>query len=149
MAMEMFVLSDRELGSFAEWQAAIDAEGFALKLLHPDFQKLSGFLPTQLYGRRTGFECYHDPSDEFMRENSDIDFGHAWKFVLGFRWIGNFDEFLAAWMAAAAYAVATEGVLFDGEDGSIHSAAEARQIALEHERDVPRLKAELDARRSP
>ena len=32
MAMELFVLSDERLNSVAEWQAAIDAEGYPLRL---------------------------------------------------------------------------------------------------------------------
>ena len=32
MSIEIFVLSDRKLGSIAEWQRAIDREGFDLKL---------------------------------------------------------------------------------------------------------------------
>jgi hypothetical protein len=146
MAMEMYVLSDRELGSIAEWQAAIDAEGFSFKLDQTDFRGHSGFLPGQLNGKLTGFECYHDSADEFIRENSDIDFGHEWKFVLGFRWMGDFHELEAAWTAAAAYASATNGVVFDGEDGSILTAAEARQAAEKIMRDTPRMLRELQSR---
>ena len=32
MSMEVFVLSDKRLGSIAEWQQAIDVAGFALTL---------------------------------------------------------------------------------------------------------------------
>jgi hypothetical protein len=146
MAMEIFVLSDRKLGSIAEWQAAIDAEGFSFKLDQTDFRWHSGFLPGKLNGKLTGFECYHDSADEFIRENSDIDFGHEWKFVLGFRWMGDFHELEAAWTAAAAYASATNGVVFDDEDGSILTVAEARQAAEKIVRDTPRLLRERQLR---
>ena len=43
MAMEMYVLSDGQLGSIEEWQAAIDAEGFPLKLDHTELKGHSGF----------------------------------------------------------------------------------------------------------
>ena len=46
MAMEIFALSDRRLNSIAEWQRAIDAEGFALQLSgETPFAQLSRFLP--------------------------------------------------------------------------------------------------------
>jgi hypothetical protein len=92
MAMEMHILSDRQLNSIAEWQAAIDAEGFPLKLQGTSFIPHAGFTPAQLDGKPTGFEFYHDPAEDFVSENFDIDFGHAWKFVLGFRWRGDFNE---------------------------------------------------------
>jgi hypothetical protein len=145
VAMEMYVLSDGELGSIEEWQAAIDAEGFPLKLDHTDLKRHSGFLPARLEGKLTGFECYHDPADDFIRENSDIDLGRAWKFVLGFRWRGDYDEFEAAWMAATAYASVTSGVVFD-DDGSILSVAQAREAVRKILRDMPRLLRERQSR---
>src|ERR1700761_7204810 len=102
MAMERFVLYDKELASINEWQAAIDAQGYSLKLdTSTNFQAHGGFLPARLYGKTTGFEWDHWPAAEFMAGNPDIGFGHDWKFVLAFRWIGDFNEMVAAWMAAA------------------------------------------------
>jgi hypothetical protein len=150
MAIEMFVLSDRQLSSIAEWQAAIDAEGFPLKLKDGDFDKISGFLPAHLNGKPTGFECHHDLGDVFIREAEDLNFDQAWKFVLGFRWIGDFDEFQAAWMAGAAYALATNGIVLDDESGTFLSAVEATEEARRIVRDMPKLEAikrELDATR--
>src|SRR5581483_10966772 len=113
-------------GSIAEWQSAIDAEGFPLKLSNErPFEKLNGFLPAQLLGKRTGFECDHFPAEEVMREASDIDLGREWKFVLAFRWGGDFNELQAAWMAATAYAVATDGVVLDDQEARVRTAAEA------------------------
>jgi hypothetical protein len=150
MAIEMFVFSDRQLKSIAEWQTAIDAEGFPLKLKDVNFDKQSGFLPALLNGEPTGFECYHDLGDDFIREAEDLNFDRAWKFVLGFRWIGDFYEFQAAWMAGAAYAVATNGMVLDDEGGTFLGAVEAREEARKIVRDMPKLEAimrELDATR--
>jgi hypothetical protein len=129
MSMEMFVLSDRELSSIAEWQAAIDAKGFPLKMDDTNLKAHSGFLPARLNGKLTGFECDHFPAAEFMSETPEVDFGHDWMFVLAFRWIGNFKEMTAAWMAAAAYAAATEGVVLDDQEPKIRTAAEATEEA--------------------
>lgn len=129
MAMEMFVLSDRELSSIAEWQAAIDASRFPLKLHDADLKTHSGFLPARLNERLTGFECDHFPAAEFMSEIPEVDFGHNWMFVLAFRWIGDFNEMLAACMAAAAYAAATEGVVLDDQEEKIRTAMEATEEA--------------------
>jgi len=46
MSIEIFVLSDRRLGTIEEWQKAIDAEGFDLRLdVSRPIEDLSGYLP--------------------------------------------------------------------------------------------------------
>jgi hypothetical protein len=130
MAMELWVLSDKKLDSIGEWQLAIDAEGFPLILSdQPPFEKLKGFLPAQLRGERTGFECSHWPAGEFMRDKSKIEFGHEWRYVLAFRWRGDFNELRAAWIAGSAYARATDGIVFDDQEAKIRSAAAAVETA--------------------
>lgn len=131
MSMELWILSDRQLSSIAEWQAAIDAEGYTLELsAETPFRNLNGFLPCYLRKQLTGFECYHDNASEFMRAHSDIDFGRSWQNVLGFRWVGGKkNELRAAWIAATAYAQATDGVVFDDQEGKVRDCAEAREVA--------------------
>ena len=65
MSMEIYVMSERRLGSIAEWQQAIDAEGFDLRLdASRPFEKLSGHLPAQRGDQHAGFECDHwKPAD--------------------------------------------------------------------------------------
>lgn len=91
------------------WQAAISAEHYPLLLSDEiPLENLKGFLRCSLRGQLTGFECYHDDANEFMRTHSDINFGHAWQDALGLRWLGGKkDELHAAWIAATAYAQAT------------------------------------------
>jgi hypothetical protein len=146
MSMEMVILSDREVGSIAEWQAAINAEGYPLQL-DPEmqFECLSGFLPSHLRGQLTGFECYHEQADQCMRDNSDIDFGHDWKFALSFVWLGSrWNELIAAWMAGTAYAQATAGIIFDGEEGKLFTAAEARKMVHDLENPSPAAVAAME-----
>jgi hypothetical protein len=139
MSMELWVFSDKQLGSLAEWQAAIDAEAYPLKLdASAPFDRLNGFLPAQLRGQLTGFECYHDDAAKLMRNNSDINFGHDWKYVLAFRWVGTkIEEQRAAWMAGTAYAQATGGAVFDDQEGKFRNSVEAREVVGDIERETP------------
>ncbi len=142
MAMELHVLSDRRLGSIAEWQRAIDAEGFPLRLAADvDLAQANGFLPARLRSKQTGFECFHDRADETMDFLGRINFDHPWKFALGFRWIGDPAELEAVWMAAAAYAVATGGIIFDPQETEVFTPVRARETVRQIERDVIKIEA--------
>jgi hypothetical protein len=131
--MELWVLSDRQANSIAEWQSAIDADGFPLRLSDAtSFAELSGFLPTQLRGQPTGFECDHQQAREFLRyirTVTDEDLRHDWKYVLAFRWGGDFDELRAVLIASAAYARATDGVILDDQECKLRDASEVREEA--------------------
>jgi hypothetical protein len=135
----MSVLSDRRLATTAEWQQAIDAEGFALKL-DPGcaLAEASGFFPAHFGDKLTGFECYHDDAKEVIDSYEDVDFGRRWTHALGLRIIGNYDELRAMFMAATAYARATGGVVWDGESGEVMSPDRAAQVTREIEADVPK-----------
>jgi len=151
--MEMSVLSDRHLDSVVDWQRAIDAEQFPLRL-STDVQLaiLRGFLPSLLRDRQTGFEHYRDNPEETRNVYSNIDFGRAWTCEVSFRWMGDLDELEAAWMAATAYALATEGIVFDPQDGRLYTPQEARQAVRDIQRERPALEAamrELAAKFSP
>jgi hypothetical protein len=145
MSMEIHALSDRQLASIADWQQAIDAEGFALRLSDArPFENLKGFLPAHSGEKKTGFECYHDDAQELLVEHDAFEFGRPWKFALSFRWGGNLDACLAAYMAAAAYAKATDGVVFDTEEGQVLTPQQAGDYARQMEKDLPAVQAELD-----
>ena len=72
-----------------------------------------------------------------------VDFGHEWKHVLAFRWGGNLNQVPAVWMAATAYAKATNGVVFDDEQGKFYSAEDARTVVNDVEREMPEIEAML------
>jgi hypothetical protein len=144
MAMELFVLADRQLLSITEWQAAIDGEGYPLRLdANKPIETLKGFLPARLRDTKTGFECNPWPAEEFMREMPSVDFGQAWKYVLAFRWGGNLSQVPAVWMAATAYAQATDGMVFDEEAGLMRSPADARTVVEQIGREMPEMEALL------
>lgn len=137
MSMELSVFSDRTLNSIAEWQSAINAEGFPLQLSgERPLDAVTGFLPSHLEGRLTGFECSCPNSVDVMAAYPDVNFGHIWKYVLSFRWLGSRrDEMRAAWMAATAYARATDGVLFDELDRKVRTAEQALEVVRDLESD--------------
>lgn len=139
--MELWVFSDKQLDSIAEWQDAIDAEDYPLKLDDKaPLKSIEGFLPAHLRGELTGFECCHEDPRKLISGNSDLNFGHDWKYVLAFRWVGSkVNEQRAAWMAGVAYARATEGIIFDDQEGKFRSATEARDVVRDVELDMPEI----------
>jgi len=142
MSIEASVLSDRSLSSTEEWQRAIDAEGFPLRLdATVVLSEADGFFPAYLGGKLTGFECHHDDAAEMIANYPEFDFGKPWKHAIGFRVGGNFTELYAAYMAAAAYARATDGVVWDGESGEVMSPDRAAEVTRDIERDLPRFLA--------
>jgi hypothetical protein len=144
MAMELFVLSDAMLNSTADWQAAIDGEGYPLRLPGDKLiESLKGFLPALLRDTKTGFECSLWPADDLIREMPGTEFGHDWKYALAFRWGGNLNQVPAVWMAATAYAKATNGVVFDEVQGKIYSPVDAQAVVNVVERELPEMEAML------
>ena len=137
--MSLWVFSDRQLSTVAEWQAAIDAERYPLQLsAEMIFERLTGFFPMHLRGELTGFECFHEDAAAAIRDNADIKFDRDWKYFLAFVWLGSkWKELLAAWMAGTAYARATDGVIYDGEAGKFVTPDEARRIVHELEHPSP------------
>ena len=140
MSMELHVLSDRHLASFAEWQRAIDAERFPLRFeANADLQTTSGFVPLQFEYVPSGFECFHDNAEQTQNFLGSENFDRKWKFALGFRWRGDPMELLAAWMAATAYATASSGIIFDHQEARSFTPQEARAVINDIKRDLPRM----------
>ncbi len=135
MSMELWVLSDGQLNSIAEWQAAIDAEGYSLNLAKDAlFEKLNGFLQCHLREELTGFECYRDDAAALIRNNAGFNFGHDWKYALGFRWLrSKQNETLAAWMAGTAYARATAGIIINDQDSQLRTATQSSEVVRDIE----------------
>lgn len=138
MSLEFSVLSDRRLSTTAEWQQAIDAEGFSLRL-DPKCAaaETNGFVPAYFGDKLTGFECYQDDAGEMIDNYPDIDFGRRWAHALGLRIIGDHDELRAAFMAATAYARATGGVVWDGESGEVMSPDRAAEVTRDIDAHPP------------
>lgn len=138
MAMEIFALSDQQLGSMAEWQRAIDAEGYPFPVRLPAdvaFADLSGFLPVDYDNAKSGFECDHWQPEDIYDNYPSAASGHRWKFALAFRFGYARGELECAWMAAAAYARATGGMVFDTEEAKLFDPDAAAQLVRKIEDD--------------
>ena len=145
MSMDIFVLSDRRLNSLDEWQRCIDAEGRGLALqTDASIDELHGFLPVRLAGVSTGFECGPCDVREVMKLYRGVDFGREWECGLVFVW-RSLDECLTALLAAAAYAKATDGIVFDTHDGTVMSPKRTLELADELQREMPNLRATVEA----
>lgn len=144
MSMQMCVLSDTQLESTAEWQQAIDAESLPLRLCYEKpLTQAAGFLPAYLGDKLTGFECRHREIEEIIETYPEIDFGHSWKYAMALIWGGDLDQMQAAMIAAAAYARATAGVVFDEAAGEILTPPQAVQAVRDIARDMPKVEAIL------
>jgi hypothetical protein len=140
MSMEILVLSDRTLDTLEHWQQCISAHGVPLELpVETAIHDLKGFLPVRSEGQATGFECDHSPANEVMEIYGDVDFGRLWKHALAFNWHGP-DEGLAAYQAAAAYAEATHGIVFDPQDGVVMDPRRAFGVAEKMKADFSKIK---------
>ena len=73
---------------------------------------------------------------DLLDDAPDIDFGRRWKEMLAFRFGGDFHALWGAFAAAAAYARATDGVVFDGESGKVLTPDEAAESARSTEPDL-------------
>ena len=148
MSIEIFVMSDRRLGSIAEWQKAIEQEGFNLRLdASRPLEAIGGHLPALRTSSMTlpsfgsepaGFECDHsDPADLLDDDDlADIDFHRRWSQTLAFRFGGDFLALWGAFAAATAYARATGGVVFDGEAREVLTPDKAAEIVRDVELEL-------------
>jgi hypothetical protein len=142
MSMQICVLADSRLGSSAEWQRHIDAEGFPLRLFDGTSGNADGGnLSAQLRDAGTSIEYGSNNLRDLKDTYQGIDFGHDWKYVIGFTWSSDADEEIAAWMAATAYARATGGVVFDEQAAKLLTPDEA----LANTREIERRRPELEA----
>jgi hypothetical protein len=138
MSIEIYVLSDTQLNSIAEWQDAIDAEEFPLHLANDvPLDGRGGSLVAHLRDGATCIEYRVEDFDRLKECYKKINFGRDWKYLLAIPWIHGFDGLTAAWMAATAYARATSGVVFDPQESKLFDPAEACKVIEEMERTRP------------
>jgi hypothetical protein len=138
MSMEMYVLSPRRLTSMDKWQESAEDLRFPIKFPEPLLiDEMRGFLPVYWKNRKTGFECDHWVVEDIQETYKAVKIDQRFTSAIAFRWGADFNELVAAWQAAAAYAVAADGIVFDCETGEIYSAARAVEIARDTEAALP------------
>jgi len=140
--MQICVLTDSRLGSIAEWQKAIDTEGFPLRLSDAD---PSRNLAARLRDQETSIEYGIYDFREIKEAYKHVSLGRDWTYAICFTWSSDFTEEIAAWMAATAYARATDGAIFDEQEGKLFTPDESVQITREIERRRPEKEAILSA----
>ena len=142
MSMQICVLTDSLIAGIAEWQRAIDAEGFPLQISDDDPNRN---LAARLREEET--EISYDTHD--FRELEDTyankKFGRDWTYAVAFTWSSDIPQAIASWMAATSYARATHGVVFDEQEGKLLTPEEAVQIVREIERDRPAMEAAVES----
>lgn len=100
-------------------------------------ETLGGHLPAWWKGQPAGFECDHWDAYELMTEFREVDFGRQWAHALAFRWGADLKACLGAYIAATAYAVASDGIVFDCEEGRIKTPEQARETSRKIEAEIP------------
>jgi len=140
--MQICVLADSRLSSIAEWQTAIDAEGFPLRLSDADPTRN---LAARLREEETEIEYDIHDFRELKDTYKEKNFGHDWKYAIAFTWSSDLAKAIASWMAATAYAWAADGVVFDEQEGKPFTPEESLQIIREMERDRPEMEVALQS----
>ncbi len=144
MSMEIYVLSDRRLSSMDEWQQAIAKEGSDLRIsADRPIETLKGHLPAWRKEERVGFECDHRDASRLMAEYPDVHFGRPWAHALAFSWGADLKACASAYMAATAYAAASEGIIFDCEELKIKTPKQARETVRKIEAELPMFEARM------
>jgi hypothetical protein len=140
MSMQICVLAASRLSSIPEWQKAIDAEGFPLRLSNAEPGRN---LTARLGEEETSIEYGIYDFGELKDSYKHVNFGHDWKYVVAFTSSSDFSEEIAAWMAATAYARASNGIIFDEQEGELFTPDESLRITQEIEQRRPELEAAL------
>jgi len=146
MSLDGFVLSNRIISRNQDWQRALDELDFKVTLLFHDvdLKTRHGHLPAIWSGREAGFECGPTDLHELVETYDDFDFGGPWSHAYAFYW-STLPGLLGAYMGMAAYAHATEGVVFDPQEGVVLTARAAIEQTRTIERDYPRLEALINS----
>lgn len=95
MANEQFAfIHKNKVPSPDQWQAAVDAAGFDLKL-DPELKVFEdeGFMPCKLFGKDSGVETYYSPIDEVFDDLAEAEeLAGDRDFCISFRWGSRYSE---------------------------------------------------------
>jgi hypothetical protein len=123
MSLEMHVfLEKRRVPDRASWQAAVDFLGLPLRL-SPDLDPIhdTGFSPSEIEGRKSGFEIYSEPPDALLQnqaELANVVGNRDW--CISFRWGGDLNECACALAASAGLVKLCDAVAYCADDDLTH-----------------------------
>jgi hypothetical protein len=147
MSMEMFVLSESRLASIQDWQRSIDVLGYTVRLpTTKPLSQLRGVFPVEL-GRDavSYFECDHWDVYDIVRTYPDVHFDRRYKAAIAFRWGADVQAAYSAYIAAAGYAQAAHGIIFECQEGKVISPQRALEIAEQMKLAEPMIDAAVRA----
>ena len=132
MSMSVHVLWQRGAGiDSTSLMAALKDLGFEADLMH-ELDGADGFWPADIAGLRTGFEVSMGPIDDFVEDYPDVASSlQGQDTEAAFFWHSDFAQAGAAMLVAAALAKATQGVIYEAQDGEFYSIDRAVQAARE------------------
>ena len=150
MAMELFVFSDKRPETIMEWNTTLAEMGFSVVIDDSrSIAELSGSQPTKLRDRNVWIEYDHFDPAKFFEGQDYVRMERDWKYLLAFRFGGDLYALTAVLMAAAAYAKATDGVVLDEYEPVFRSWQQVAQMAIDNDRDTPRIEALMNAEPPP
>jgi len=134
MSMDLYVFVDHSSTlTVLEWQQAIDASHFALRLdRNIDLRKWSGFFPVLLKNKKTGFYFLNTDIKELGNNVPGVT-GQRSTAVYDFNFGGHFLEGASAYYMAAALVVSFNGRAFDPQSGKWLDSKELQKAAGEME----------------
>jgi hypothetical protein len=131
MSMEMFVLSESRLASIQDWQRSIDLTGHKVRLSTArPLAQLRGVIPVVLGENSAAyFECDLWDVGDIVQTYPEVHFDRRYKAAIAFRWGADVEAAYSAYIAAAGYARAAHGIIFDCQEGKIISPQQAIDTA--------------------
>ena len=132
MSMSVHVLWQRGAGfDSASLLATLKDLGFEADLMQ-ELDGADGFWPVDIAGFRTGFEVSMGPIDQFVEDYPDLASSlQGQDAEAAFYWHSDFAQAGAAMLVSAALAKATQGKIYEAQDGEFYSIDRAVQAARE------------------
>jgi hypothetical protein len=146
MTMELYALCARPIADVSEWQSALDACGFDLRLRAEKIPPASkGHLPAVWRGHEAGFECGSMSVSELRDDYSDVDLGGPWACVYAF-YFATYASCAGALMAAAACVRVTDGVAYDPQENRLMTAEQVVRCARDTVAAIEQLDTPSDSK---
>jgi hypothetical protein len=132
MSMDLYVFVDHSSTlTVAEWQQAIDASHFPLRLdKNIELRKWSGFFPVMLKSKKTGFYFLSADINELSKDIPGAKTRPSTA-AYDFNFGGRFLEGASAYYMAAALVASFNGRAFDPQSGKWLDSKELQKIAGE------------------